>query len=273
MRTPGDRGRVGEAGASARRIAAVSSHAGWRGSTGSASPPHDNGTTSSTAIVDQSALHGLLQKVRDIGLPLVTVTQVARPGLIRPPHHLDDPPDIHEGHTDMTHTQSDTKTVTPAASHSMNRFIRRIGEASARRPWRTIGAWAVLAALVVALAGALGGAFVDDFSAPGSESAQAMKLLDERFPEAAGGSAVAVFAAPDGKQLTDFRPGVESALSRSPRLEHVATVSDPFADRPGLGRRAGRVRRDHAGRAVDRVRSPDRGGRRRRPRAGTGRRA
>jgi putative drug exporter of the RND superfamily len=110
----------------------------------------------------------------------------------------------------------------------MNRSIRRIGDLSARRPWTMIGAWAVLAALVVALSGALGGAFADDFSAPGSESAEAMTLLEERFPEAAGGTAVAVFAAPDGERLDSFRPGVESALSQVATIDHVATVSDPF---------------------------------------------
>ena len=67
----------------------------------------------------------------------------------------------------------------------MHRLIRRIGDASARRPWATIGAWAVAAAIVIGLAGTAGGAFVDDFVAPGSQSERAMELLDERFPEAA----------------------------------------------------------------------------------------
>ena len=128
----------------------------------------------------------------------------------------------------MTHQTSNRE-------HTMNRFIRRIGVASARRPWTTIGAWAVLAALVVALSGALGGAFTDDFSAPGSESADAMKLLDERFPAVAGGTAVVVFAAPDGQQVTDFRPGVAAALSQVATIKHVETVSDPFrTDRVSL---------------------------------------
>ena len=111
----------------------------------------------------------------------------------------------------------------------MNRFIRRIGDFSARRPWTTIGAWAVLAALVAVLSGAVGGAFADDFSAPGSESAQAMDLLEQRFPAEAGGSAVAVFAAPQGRQVTSYRTGVETALSRVAKIDHVASVSDPFA--------------------------------------------
>ena len=136
--------------------------------------------------------------------------------------------------TDMTSTVQTTATTAtnnepPVRSGSMNRFIRRIGDSSARRPWRTIGAWAVLTALVVALTGAFGGAFLDDFTAPHSESARSMKLLESRFPGAAGGTAVTVFAAPKGQELTSFRSGVESALSQVAKVDHVATVSDPFA--------------------------------------------
>lgn len=37
----------------------------------------DDGTTTIRgAVPDQAALHGLLQKVRDVGLPIVSVTQV-----------------------------------------------------------------------------------------------------------------------------------------------------------------------------------------------------
>jgi RND superfamily putative drug exporter len=110
----------------------------------------------------------------------------------------------------------------------MNRFIRRLGDLSARRPWTIIGSWAVLAALVAVLAGSLGGAFADDFSAPGSDSANAMDLLHERFPAVAGGTAVAVFAAPEGQQVTDFRAATETALSRVAKVNHVAAVGDPF---------------------------------------------
>jgi len=39
----------------------------------------DNGDTRLTGpVVDQAALHGLLKKVRDLGLPLLSVNQVNR---------------------------------------------------------------------------------------------------------------------------------------------------------------------------------------------------
>jgi len=34
------------------------------------------GTTLRGPVVDQAALHGLLQRIRDVGLPLISVTQV-----------------------------------------------------------------------------------------------------------------------------------------------------------------------------------------------------
>jgi RND superfamily putative drug exporter len=110
----------------------------------------------------------------------------------------------------------------------MNELTRRLGDMSARRPWRTIGAWAVLTALVVVLAGAAGGTLVDEFSAPGTDSANAQDLLEKNFPQAAGGIGVAVFAAPGGKTLEASRSAVQAALGRLAKTEHVATVSDPF---------------------------------------------
>jgi putative drug exporter of the RND superfamily len=110
----------------------------------------------------------------------------------------------------------------------MNRFIRRVGAASARRPWPTLVAWAVVAAAVMMLAGTVGGGFVDDLVAPGSQSERAMELLDERFPEAAGGSAMAVFAVDEGGTLGRRREVIEAALARVAKVEHVVAVADPF---------------------------------------------
>ena len=45
----------------------------------SLSNENDGTTVIGGPVVDQAALHGLLQKVRDLGLPLVSVTQV-QPG-------------------------------------------------------------------------------------------------------------------------------------------------------------------------------------------------
>lgn len=121
----------------------------------------------------------------------------------------------------------------------MHRVIRRIGDASARRPWLTIGLWTLLAVLVIGLAGTAGGRFADDLVAPGSQSERAMELLEERFPQAAGGSAKAVFAAPEGERLDRYRPAIQAALARIADTEDVAAVADPFAT--GTVSRDGRI--------------------------------
>ena len=106
----------------------------------------------------------------------------------------------------------------------MHRLTRRLGDTSARHPWRTLGSWAAVAVLVAALTAAFGGTLADDFSARGSESAAATDLLEERFPAAAGGSTLAVFAVEEGRQLADVRPAVSAALARLGGADHVAAV-------------------------------------------------
>jgi hypothetical protein len=42
--------------------------------------PEDNGDTLLTGpVVDQAALHGLLKKVRDLGMPLISATRLKPP--------------------------------------------------------------------------------------------------------------------------------------------------------------------------------------------------
>ncbi len=55
----------------------------------------DGTTTIHGLVVDQSALHGLLQKVRDVGLPLISVTPVRADqpdSAIAEPRRLGNPP-------------------------------------------------------------------------------------------------------------------------------------------------------------------------------------
>ena len=47
----------------------------------------DGTTVISGLVADQAALHGLLQRVRDLGLPLVSVTRVEPGEPVRPTKH------------------------------------------------------------------------------------------------------------------------------------------------------------------------------------------
>ena len=97
----------------------------------------------------------------------------------------------------------------------MHRITRRLGDASARRPKTVVAAWLVALVGVVVLSGAAGGTPTDDFVAPGSQSAQAQELLQERFPDAANGRALAVFAAPEGDSIEAHRASISAALEKA----------------------------------------------------------
>jgi RND superfamily putative drug exporter len=111
----------------------------------------------------------------------------------------------------------------------MDRFTRGIALASARHPWRTIASWVVVLGAVFALAGSGGGAFIDEFSAKGSQSERALQLLADKFPEATQAQALDVFAVDDGETLQGQQRAVDAVLTDVATADHVVTVADPFA--------------------------------------------
>jgi RND superfamily putative drug exporter len=89
--------------------------------------------------------------------------------------------------------------------------------------------WVLVMATVFFLAATGGGTFTEQFSVPDSQSARALDLLDEGFPEAAKGKVLVVLAAEDGETLESHRADVDAVLTDVAALDHVASVSDPFA--------------------------------------------
>jgi RND superfamily putative drug exporter len=112
----------------------------------------------------------------------------------------------------------------------MHKLTRGLASASARHPWRTVTAWLAATGAVFFLAIAAGGTFVDDFSSPGSQSATALELLDDSFPEAAKGSAMVVLAARDDTTLDDHEDTIAEVLDDVSGVARVESVADPFGN-------------------------------------------
>ena len=118
---------------------------------------------------------------------------------------------------------------------SQKSTLYRLGGFAAGNPWRVLAGWAVVIALVVGLWAAFGEGTSDDITIPGMPSQQALDLLEERFPEQAGGRAVAVFATSDGTMSDPPNAeAVRATLDRIGRLDGVAQVIEPFGPAASL---------------------------------------
>jgi putative drug exporter of the RND superfamily len=122
----------------------------------------------------------------------------------------------------------------------MTTLLHRIAR-SASRSWRRSLAIAALVLVVLGvLAGTAGGQFTDEFSVPGTESQQALDLLEDRFPAAANEGATVVFYTDEGSVRDGKRPqAIATARREISALPEVTSVSDPLA-----GRASGQVSDD-----------------------------
>jgi putative drug exporter of the RND superfamily len=109
-------------------------------------------------------------------------------------------------------------------------LLARWARFAARHHWRVLGVW--LAALVIlgVASATLGGEYVNTFELPGSDSQEAVDLLQARFPAASGDSASIVFQDEAGVTDPAVQARIEGVLSEAATLPEVVAVTSPYQD-------------------------------------------
>jgi len=83
--------------------------------------------------------------------------------------------------------------------------LYRLGSFTCRRRWWVVGSWLAILVGIGIAAAALKGPTDNTFSVPGTQSQEAVALLDAKFPGTGGAIARIVFAAPAGHTLVESR--------------------------------------------------------------------
>src|SRR4029450_12472758 len=73
--------------------------------------------------------------------------------------------------------------------------------ANAAHPWRVIGVWIGIAAVLITLVATVGGSLRDEFEIPGSDTQKATDLIESQFASEQGSVLTIVFPAPPGQRL------------------------------------------------------------------------
>lgn len=114
----------------------------------------------------------------------------------------------------------------------MATILYRLGRFAFRRRRLVTLLWIVVLAAVGLGATNASGSPSDRLSIPGSQSQQALDLLEQEFPRASASGATArvVFETADGTKLTSGggKTGVESLVAELRKAPLVASVSDPY---------------------------------------------
>src|SRR4029450_7596683 len=88
--------------------------------------------------------------------------------------------------------------------------------ANAAHPWRVIGVWIGIAAVLITLVATVGGSLRDEFEIPGSDTQKATDLIESQFASEQGSVLNIVFAAPPGQRLDtpQRKAAIEKAIAR-----------------------------------------------------------
>jgi RND superfamily putative drug exporter len=109
-------------------------------------------------------------------------------------------------------------------------MLRRLVTWSYDRRRRVVALWVAAVVAASVLAGVAGGNNETDFTVPGSNSAEAVELLQERFPRFAGGTVDVVYTADGGVAGPEVTDRVAGLADRIAEVDHViATEPGPVS--------------------------------------------
>jgi RND superfamily putative drug exporter len=141
-------------------------------------------------------------------------------------------------------TEHDTGTATNGRRAAHERLstgaLARWTRACTSHPWRVVGAWVGIIALLVVLVGTVGGSLRDEFEIPGSDTQKATDLIEKEFASEQGGVLNVVLAAPKGERLDEGerKAAIEGLVTELQSAEFkpkgdkagLESVNDPFED-------------------------------------------
>jgi putative drug exporter of the RND superfamily len=108
-------------------------------------------------------------------------------------------------------------------------MLQRLARFCYRRRWRVLGAWVVLLVGLFALNSTVGGKFLDEFDLPGSESQEAVDLMEEHgFDTRAGATGQIVFKADDVTDSTVQRD-MEALFDEIGEITAPSEVVSPYS--------------------------------------------
>jgi putative drug exporter of the RND superfamily len=109
-------------------------------------------------------------------------------------------------------------------------YLYRLGHWAVKRRRFVVGFWIALLIGIGALSQAVRDDTSDAFNVPGTESQEALDLLDEKFPGSGGATARLVFAAPEGHTLDEpqYREVVDPTVERAQKVPQAVTTGEQF---------------------------------------------
>ena len=112
----------------------------------------------------------------------------------------------------------------------MAEFLYRLGRAAARRARTVLTVWIAVLALAGVAFALFGGTLATAFSIPNTPTTQVTERLQEKLPQASGGSGSVIVQTEDGSPFTaEQQQQISALVTEAAGVDGVETVVDPFA--------------------------------------------